>query len=573
MMHAQARQFRYTRWQALAWLLLWLPLCALAQPRAWLDRAQVADGDTVMLNIESTDGAPDYSALRADFELSGQTTSRQVEWSNGSMQQRTLYGVALTPRRSGMLTIPALPVGSTQTAPLQLQVAASAAGGTAGGNASSNAEAFLETDVDDSAPYVQQSVGVVVRLYFASQLASGELVLDAPQGASMQRVGDDRSDVRQVNGRRYNVVERRYLLIPERSGALRLPAARFSGRSAGGFFDDFFGRGDGRMQATGPERTLQVRAQPANAPQPWLPLHGLQLRYTATPSAARVGEAASAVVEAIADGATRAQFTELPVPDVGPAAQVFAEPAQFDESFVGGSPRLKVTRRYSIVPRQAGSLQVPGPQLAWWDVAKGSAQTAQLPALDINVAAARPGSAPPPPPEPIDTQAALPDVAVGDHLPASAPGPAWPWLWMAAAAGLLLLWLLTLWRGWQRGRGRRAAGVRVEPVIGTPLQPGAATASVAELHRALDAEGFDEVERVLCGLAGVSRLEQVIARTGDARQRELLEQLQAARWGGQGDLPALRSLLRGAYRDGPHWTVAAAPADTALAPLYPPPRR
>ena len=177
--------------------------------------------------------------------------------------------------------------------------------------------------------------------------------------------------MRQVNGRRYNVVERRFLLIPERSGALRLAGARFSGRSAGGFFDDFFGGGDGRMNATGADRTLQVQAQPAQAPQPWLPLQSLQLRYTSAPTQARTGEAANVVVEAVAEGATRAQFTDLPVPDVGNAAQVFAEPAQYEETFNGSTPRLKITRRYSIVPRQPGSLVVPGPRLPWWDVRAG----------------------------------------------------------------------------------------------------------------------------------------------------------------------------------------------------------
>lgn len=571
MMDVHRRPWAPTKAQALLWLLLWLPLCVWAQaPRAWLDRAQINDGDTVMLNIESTDGAPDYSALQADFVLSGQTTSRQVEWSNGHAQQRTLYGVALTPRRSGTLVVPALPVGTARTAPLQLQVVSTAGNDTV---ASRTGEAFLETDVDDSTPYVQQSVGVVVRLYFASQLASGELVLDTPPGASLQRVGDDRSDVREVNGRRYNVVERRYLLIPERSGALRLPAARFNGRSAGGFFDDFFGRGDGRLSAAGPERVLQVRAQPADAPQPWLPLHGLQLRYTATPNTARVGEAATVVVEAIADGATRAQFTELPVPEVGPGAQVFAEPAQYDESFAGGGPRLKVTRRYSIVPRQAGRLEVPGPALQWWDVAKGSTQTAQLPPLALNVAAARPGTATPPPPEPIDTQAALPDEAVGTALPATAAAPAWPWPWIALATGLLVLWLLTLLWGWRRGRRTRRARTGPEAGGTAEARPKVTTATLAALRQALDAEGFDEIERVLCEMGGVARLEQVIERLADDRQRQLLLQLQQARWGGQGDLPALRQQLRTVFRDGPRWTPAGVSTDTALAPLYPPPRR
>ena len=487
------------------------------------------------------------------------------------MQQRNLYGVALTPRRSGALVVPGLQVGSVRTAPLTLQVDAAAVAGP-----DSNAMAFIETVVDDDTPYVQQSVGVVVRLYFASQLDSGELVLDTPAGASLQRVGDDRTDVRQVNGRRYNVVERRFLLIPERSGALRLAGARFSGRSAGGFFDDFFGGGDGRMNATGADRTLQVQAQPAQAPQPWLPLQSLQLRYTSAPTSARTGEAANVVVEAVAEGATRAQFTDLPVPDVGANAQVFAEPAQYEETFNGSTPRLKITRRYSIVPRQPGSLVVPGPRLPWWDVRNGKAQEAKLPDLTLAVAAGTgTGTASPAPLPPIDTDAALPgadgqDSRIAATDPRASGLSERPWPWMAAAIGLALLWLLTLLWGWQRGRRPRA----VAPVAGKPSVPTAAggRAGLAELRRALDGEGFDQVEAQLCAMAGVERIEQVIARLGDAAQRQVLQDLQQARWGGQGDLAPLRTRLREVFRDGPHWSAAAGTADTDLAPLYPPRR-
>jgi hypothetical protein len=528
-------------------------------------------GDTVTLNVESDQGAPDFTPLRTDFDLSGQTSSRQVEWSNGSMQQRNLYGVALTPRRSGALVVPGLEVGSARTAPLTLQVDAATVAGP-----DSNALAFIETVVDDDTPYVQQSVGVVVRLYFAAQLASGELVLDTPAGASLQRVGDDRTDVRQVNGRRYNVVERRFLMIPERSGALRLAGARFSGRSAGGFFDDFFGGGDGRMNATSADRTLQVQAQPAQAPQPWLPLQSLQLRYTGAPTRARSGEAANVVVEAIAEGATRAQFTDLPVPDLGSSAQVFAEPAQYEETFNGSTPRLKITRRYSIVPRQPGSLVVPGPRLPWWDVRNGKAQEARLPDLTLQVAAGMGADAASPTPlPPIDTHAALPGTDAQDSRIAATDPRAGglserPWPWMGAAIGLALLWLLTLLWGWQRGRRPRATA----PVAGAPAVPTVATAraGVAELRRALDAEGFDQVEAQLCAMAGVERIEQVIARLGDPAQREVLHALQQARWGGQGDPAGLRVRLREVFRDGPHWSPVAAPTDTGLAPLYPPRR-
>ncbi|MGE6333640.1 BatD family protein [Stenotrophomonas sp. NPDC077659] len=548
-------------------LLAGWPLAALAQTRAWLDPASTTVGEPVSLQVETDQGSPDYAPLNADFVVGAQSSSRQVQWSNGSMQQRNVYTVELTPRRSGTLLVPSLQVGSVRTEPLQLQVGT----GTVG-TAQSNAAAFVETEVDDARPYVQQSVGVVVRLYFASQLASGELVLDTPEGASLQRVGDDRTDVRQVNGRRYNVVERRFLLIPERSGPLRLPGARFNGRTAGGFFDDFFGNGgDGRMNAVAPERTLQVRAQPAQAPQPWLPLHDLQLRYTTAPDSARAGEAATVVVEAVANGATRAQFTDLPVPDVGDAGQVFAEAAQYDETFTGSAPRLKITRRYSIVPRQAGTLVVPGPKMSWWNVDRGAAEQATLPDLTLTVAAGRGGPAVP---QPIDTEAALPgDDAQPDTPASSVPlgtAETRPWPWIAAAAGLAVLWLLTLAWGWRRGRRTPSAG---SPTPADVRDTAAPRGSVAELRRTLDGEGFDQVQAQLCAMAGVERLEEVIGRLADPGQRQVLLDLQAARWGGQGEASALRARLRECFRDGPHWSTPAKAADTGLAPLYPTSRR
>jgi len=97
-------------------------------------------------------------------------------------------------------------------------------------------------------------------------------------------------------------------------------------------------------------------------------------------------------------------------------------------------------------------------------------------------------------------------------------------------------------------------------------------AGVAELRRALDGEGFDQVEAQLCAMAGVERIEQVIARLEDPAQRQVLLDLQQARWGGQGELASLRARLREVFRDGPHWSAAKGTAETGLAPLYPPRR-
>ncbi|MCA7023101.1 BatD family protein [Stenotrophomonas sp. 17(2023)] len=543
------------------WLLAWLACVASvqAQTRAWLDRDRIGEGDVVTLNIETDQAgaAPDYAPLQADFSLGGRTSGRQTRMVNGSISNTALFGVVLTPRRSGVLQVPALRVGTVRTRPLQLVVdpAPVASGG--------DALAFVETEVDDPQPYVQQSVGVVVRLYFATQLASGELDLATPASASLQRVGQDRTSAREVGGRRYNVVERRFLLIPERSGPLRLEGARFSGRGAGGLFDDFLGRGGGTLSARSPDQTLQVRAVPDAAPQPWLPLKDLRLRYTAAPQSARVGEALTLEVEATAVGATRAQFPDLPLPAAGDAAQVFAEPAQYDESFDGAGPRLKLTRRYSIVPQRPGTLVLPGIGLRWWDVGAAEARTATLPGLSLAVA---PGSAVPAPvPAASAASAAAPATQVDRAIALPGAGHLPQRLWPLLAAGFALLWLATL--VWALTR-RPSASPRAASVA--EAAPGMATHSLADLRRALDSGDLDDVEQALRGMVRppVADLDALAARLGSAVQREALEALRRARWAG-GSGPVARAALRAAFANGPEWRGQAREPAAPLPPLYP----
>ena len=366
---------------------LLLALCAFAvqaTTRAWLDRDRIAAGETATLNIETdqaTLDSPDYSPLTAEFDVSGNSSSREIEMVGTTSRVHVRFGVALQPHRDGVIGIPALVVGRERTQPLSLTVTPAAAAPVAhAGDA-----VFIEAEADAQSPYVQQAVGYVLRLYSAAPLVSGQLDQDAPDGATMQRVGDDLQYTREIGGRRYTVVERRFLLIPERSGALTIPGARFSGQGVGGFFDDLFGDGRRDLRTNGAPRILSVQPPPANAPQPWLPLRSLSLRYLSTPQSARAGEAATISIQADADGASAAQMPELAL--AAPAgAQVFADPVQARDNFDGGRPQVQLTRKFSIVPGEAGTLRIPGPRIAWWDVRAGIARNASLPDVVLQVA-------------------------------------------------------------------------------------------------------------------------------------------------------------------------------------------
>lgn len=539
---------------------------AHAATRAWLDRSQAASGQPVTLNIETDQIAatPDFSPLQNDFQILDRNSSRQWSMANGKTQSSVLFAVVLQPRHDGALPIPALRVGNETTQPLRVDVRAAAPSDAN----DPNAKAFIETEIDDANPYVQQSVGVTVRLYYAVPLQSGQLDLDAPQGASLQRIGEDAQMQRDVRGRRFNVVERHYLLIADHSGALTLPAPRFAGQGVSGFLDDFFGGGTQSLSATGAPKTLNVRAQPDAAPQPWLPLRDLRLRYLAAPQNARAGEAATLTIEATAIGATRSQLPELPAPSaVG--AQVFAEPAQYQESFRNGVPQVIATRRYSLVPEGSGKLHVAGPRVRWWDVQGASAKVAALPDLDLDVVPGVGGFS--------NRQLPTPESAIAD-APSALRGLAPPdfggaWLWPAVAAAFALLWVVTLIAlAWALRRASRGVAKN------SPTQSGAvavATHAAAErnskdLRAALDTGSLDDVADTLRMMHAppLPDLDALIARLDDAAQRDALEQLRRARWAG-GDGSAARAALRDAFKHGPKWKPRASAPKSALPPLYP----
>ena len=540
---------------AARWLLLLLVLTALpvfAQTRAWLDRAEITYGETVALNI-ATDQAVaqvDYAPLQGQFELGGQTVRRSFELVNGRSRTVSVFSVGLRPRAPGLASVPALRVGNASTAPLRLVVLEPTVQ-----PAGANADVFVETDVDATRPYVQQAVGVTVRLNYAIPLLSGQLDLDAPAHASLQRVGEDIQYQRMQGGRRYNVVERRFLLIPERSGPLLLAGARLNGMTGG----DFMGFGGGRepVSAAAPATRLQVQPIPAGAPQPWLPLRGLTLRYLQAPTQAFTGAAASVQVEAVADGATAAQMPALAIADVA-GAQVFAEPAQVDEQFVDGRPRTTVRRTFSLVPAHPGALVVAGPRIAWWDAAKGVARVAELPPLHLQVApGAHAGAA-----SDVATPAVpLPPDARPTDAPAgsSAMPDARDWrLWSVLIALAALLGFAWWWR---HRRTPPAAATD------TPAAPGVPALSLAAALRAGDPAA---VIRALASDAGLATedLDVLCERLADPEQVDALRQLQAARWGG-GDLQAARQAVRLAFAGGARWRQGKRQAHSPLPPLYP----
>jgi hypothetical protein len=536
-------------------LLLICSAFAHAAARATLQPDRITLGNTATLTIETdeTDAQPDFSVLDGSFIIRAQSSSVQTSLVNGGYSAKVAYSIEIEPRVEGVLTVPPIVVGNSSTQALTLTVIPPQSGSAERGD-----PIYIESELSTTSPYVQQAVAYSVRLYYALPLLGGDVSAPAPANASLQQLGEDRQSQVEIGGRRYGVFERRYLLIPEQSGKLELPAARFRGNAQSTGGNGFFSRSQS-VSAVGQAFTLEVRPQPADAPQPWLAVRALSLTRGDLPPSARAGEPLLVDVTLTADGATSAQLPDLEWPPIA-GAQVFPEPAQRQDRIVDGQPLATLRQRFAIVPTREGVLELPELRQRFWNTERDRADVAVLSAASIEVA---PGAA----------------VAVVDPLqsaPAVAFEPAQPdadllqalRLWQLATAGLSMGLLLALAWGWRRGRGRRAG---VAAVGGAAP----AKADTALLRRALADGDLQAIGDALRHVAAPPclNLGAVVERLADDRQRAAVIALQRLQWSPRskaGEYAEVRAALRAAFQAGPNWRGAGGvAAPPVLPPLYP----
>lgn len=550
-------------------LALCLPWLALAAPRAWLDRDSIRLGETVTLNVETDargGSEPDFAPLDADFERVGTSSSTQLSWVNGKQSARTLWAVALDPRREGTIPIPALAVGADRTAPLTLTVLPM----PTGGSAAAGDEVFLEVEAEPVAPYVQQQVRYVVRLNYAVTLLEGQL--DEPQvaGAQLRRLGQDVQYQTTLSGQRYNVVERRYALMPEASGPLVIPGPQFRGRA---LRPGSFGmRGNAVLTARGNEIALDVRPRPAPASGPWLPARSLRLQdeSAALPATLAVGEPITLTLRLSAQGLSAEQLPELVLPRIE-GAEVYPDQDSSQTRDDGQWLLGERVRKFAIVPSRPGTLRIPEVVVDWWDIGNDRRARASLAARELSITAGA-GAVAPAAPTPASTVAAPADSQVPDPgEAAAAPSGSTAGWWPVATLVFAALWLLTLF--WRRRRG--SAVLPLSHDAGPERIGANAMVPAPALRRALQGEDATAIAQSLLALARnhdshCRNLGDLAASLADESQREAIVELERALYREAPDA-AMLARLRAAFATAPRWRGPVAPPGSgrdALPPLY-----
>ncbi|MEP6484986.1 MAG: BatD family protein [Rudaea sp.] len=569
------------RWTAqlgrAAALMLVLVCCGAhaATVRAWLDRNAMQLGETVTLNVEVSDDAsavkPDFSTLESDFNLSGTQSSSSINIINGQSSSKMLWAVALEPKRAGVLTIPPISIAGQTTQPIALTVQATAAASGKSGD-----DVYIETSVEPRSPYVQQQVSMTVKLYFAVSLVDG--ALDDPQadGVVVHKVGgQDSNFAADVGGRRYRVLERRYVLQAEKSGAITLPAITFRGHAMDrADMNSFFNRGRS-VTAHSEPINLDVRARPANSgTDAWLPAQSVTLAGEGVDSstAARVGDPLTLTLRLQATGLGFEQLPELNLPKID-GADIYPDKATTQNRDAGDFTVGLRERKFAIVPNRAGHLVIPSISVAWWDTAHDRAELATVPELALDVQPAAGGATPsaplPAPNANIVSQIAL-SAAIETPAPLAVHDDARIWQLIAfVSTALWMITLIVLMMG--RRRARRAPASSPD----APRSVASEASAKAAFRAACGAANWPDVARALLAWAHarhaeIRNLRDLAKRVEDPRQVQAIDDLESVIYG-RADDSGLQERLSTAFREGPalNATSRAASPSSILPPLYP----
>ncbi|MEA3273994.1 MAG: BatD family protein [Pseudomonadota bacterium] len=572
--------------------------------RAYFDRKAVHEGDTVTLVIESESGGgeePDLSALGTDFDVLGTSQGTQISIINGRRTDTTRWLVTLTPKRTGTIEVPSLAVGSGRTPPLTLQV--SEVSTDAVGQAGDDLFVEVELGASGDSVIVQQQVPVTVRLLSTVPLLKGSLSEPRPAGAVVEKLGKDLQYETRRDGREYQVVERRYVLSPEKSGELRIPPVVFKGsvRSAKGrgggfggafgdptfdrlFNDGFFSRDPfGMFERGEPVRaqsraiTLDVQARPESyAGAHWLPAEQLDITdsWAEAPPELRVGEPVTRTLTLEARGLAGPQIPEIEIPGV---AGVRAYPEETEtESRTDGETIFGISRQsVTLIPTREGDLDLPAIRVAWWDTVAQEERVADLPGWRVKVGE---GSAPQAAPAPLPTdtreEAPVKREASTETSEAGGHGNATDNR-LLIGGGLLLLVLATLSAGLTLHRRRSVATKAAKGQSAKRSRPTPRAGDAKRsLHRACEANDFRGAAKALHVWAAATwpkdpprNLGALAARMdrGADEIRELERRLYAPEAGLWEGAPLWRALRAGLLNDEARRTDQT----DALEPLYP----
>ncbi len=402
----------------------------------------------------SVDDDPDFSPVYKEFDVLSSSQSTNMRSINGNWSLKKTWDLSLISKDIGRFTIPPINFGKDISPAIQITVTSSTSPNQTSpkGQATIPAKIFLEGSVDKKTGWIQSQFIYSVRLFRTVKITGASLTEPETSDADaiIQQLSEDRYQSTR-KGIRYEVIERRYAIFPQKSGILKIKPITFEGRinatQPRSIFDQFRMSGQlKRLRSKTIEVTVKAAPTSINL-QDWLPASEIQLieEWSDDIQNLKAGEPVTRTIMIAAEGLTGVQLPDLKFDDINGLKQYPDKPLiENKESSTGitGFKQVKV----ALIPARAGTYTLPEIKLQWWNTKTNSKEVAIIPQTVINAIAGLDTDTITITPAPAESKMPLNEKVPGDNIvaipatPFSSNQGYWKWL----TAFFAVAWLVTL---------------------------------------------------------------------------------------------------------------------------------
>lgn len=358
-------------------LLSAMPSWAATKLEASVDKNPVLAGEFFMLNISVDDTVkgeqPDTSSLFKDFVVGPTSLSSRTNIINGSINKQTTWSVKLMTRTEGDYTIPAFSVAGLTSEPIKLKVAKRSV------DADKNNEIFLKTSLSSNSLFVQEAGVYTVKLYLAKELLDGSLSTPSMEDAQLTQLGKQTESYELVDGKRYLVITREYLIQPQKSGVYTIAGPAFQGRVQQNYRQL-------EVSALGDDQQIEIKPIPSDYKGTWLPseLVNLDEEWQPNDNTVEVGTPITRTITLTALGVTKEQLPEISMPSID-GIRSYPDKKENNNAVRDGRVVSQQTASYALLPQKPGTYTLPEIQLPWFNTKMNRISVATLPKRTITV--------------------------------------------------------------------------------------------------------------------------------------------------------------------------------------------
>jgi hypothetical protein len=266
-------------------------------------------------------------------------------------------------------------VAGKNSDPIKLKVVARS------NDADEQKDIFIKTELKPSKLFVQQAGIYTVKLYLGKDLLDGQLSAPAMEDAQVTLLGKQKEDYEVLDGRRYMVISREYLLQPQKSGEYTIEPPIFNGQVRENYR---------RMSvsAMGKAQTIDVQPVPETYNGAWLPseLVNLSEEFQPISDEVVVGTPITRTITLTALGVTKEQLPEIRLPEVD-GFRSYPDESERNQLARDGRVISQLVSSYALVPQTPGTYTLPEVKLPWFNTVINRVQYATLPARTLTVIA------------------------------------------------------------------------------------------------------------------------------------------------------------------------------------------